>query len=67
MRSFIKCHDINEGKIVILNPDDISRIEERFHCCLVYLREVADDFDKTKHQVVIQVEEDIDYFLAKLV
>lgn len=66
MRRFIKCHDIGEGLVIILNPDDISRIEEKFHGCSVYLREVADDFDKTRHQVAIQVEEDIDYFLAKL-
>ena len=65
MGKFIKCHDIGEGLVVLLNPDDISRIEEKFYGCTVYLREVADDFDKTRHQVAIQVEEDIDYFLTK--
>jgi hypothetical protein len=63
MARFIVTHDINDGNIVLLNEEDISRIEQRHVGSVVYMSEVADDFDKTKHLVCVQVQEDIVYFM----
>jgi hypothetical protein len=62
MARFIVTHDIDDGNIILLNEETISRIEQRSFGCVVYMSEVADDFDKTKHQISVQVQEDIEYF-----
>lgn len=66
MARFIVTHDINDGNIVLLNEDNISRIEQRNFGCVVYMSEVADDFDRTKHQISVQVQEDIEYFMESV-
>lgn len=62
MTYFIEVHDTDDGKATLLNVKDISRIEEHDKYTLIYLRETADDFDGSRHQVKILAEEDIDYF-----
>ncbi len=59
---FIEVHDLNDGQKILINTDDISRIEERHAGCIIYFRTVADDFDGTKHQVSKPVQEDFNYF-----
>lgn len=63
---FIKAHDLNDGAKLLLNTDDISRVEECKAGCKVYFRSVADDFDRTRHQVMVPVEEDFSYFEFEL-
>ena len=62
MTYFIEVHDTNDGKATLLNVKDISRIEEHDKYTLIYLRETADDFDGSRHQVKVLAEEGIDYF-----
>ena len=59
---FIKVKDLNDGSGVLVNTDDISRIEERPAGCIIYFKSIADDFDGTKHQVSLAVEEDFNFF-----
>lgn len=66
MDRFILVHDINDGATALINETDISRIESRFSGSIIYFKQTADDFDKTRHQVNLGVEEDIDYFKTML-
>lgn len=66
MTTFIKVHDLNDGMTMLLNLDDISRVEGRNVGSVVYLRQTADDFDRTRHQVSVYVQEDIQYFTLNL-
>lgn len=66
MANFIKAHDLSDGMVVLFNLDDISRVEGRNVGSAVYLRQTADDFDRSRHQVVVYVQEDVDYFSMNL-
>ena len=55
---FFEVHDLNDGLRVLVNTDDVSRIEERNAGCVIYFKTTADDFDKTRHQVSLPVAED---------
>ena len=57
---FLQVHDRNDGVRILINSEDISRIEERHAGCFIYLKTVASDFDKTIHQVGIAISEDYD-------
>lgn len=57
---FLQVHDLNDGMRMLVNSEDISRIEERHAGCFIYFKTVASDFDKTIHQVGISVSEDYD-------
>ena len=55
---FIEICDFYTSKRIILNTDDISRIEERNDAngkayCAIYFRTVTDDFDGTKRQSLV--------------
>ena len=67
---FIEVHDLNDKSSILLNVDDISRIEERRAGSIVYMRGVADDFDGTKHQISVLVAEnysDVKMRLTKII
>ena len=55
---FLQVHDLNDGVRMLINSEDISRVEERNAGCFIYLKTVASDFDKTIHQVGVAVSED---------
>lgn len=63
---FFEVHDLNDGLKVLVNTDDVSRIEERPAGCTIYFKTTADDFDKTRHQVSLAVAEDYSH-LKKIV
>ena len=63
---FINVHDINDGLRVMVNADDISRIEERSAGCIIYYKTSADDFDGSRHQTMTAVQETYDFFRGKL-
>ena len=53
---FIETYDRYTKRRVILNTDDVSRIEEQASgYCTIYFKTVADDFDGTKHQIKVDV------------
>lgn len=60
----VELHDANDGLRVMVNLDDISRIEESSDGSMVYLKTVADDFDGKKHPVMIVVSETYDQIRA---
>lgn len=65
-KMFIEVHDRDTGLGMCLNTEDISRIEDRRDGCVVYAKTVADDYDKTKHQVAVAVQESFDSVVYRL-
>jgi hypothetical protein len=57
---------MNDGLRVMVNTDDISRIEERSAGCIIYYKTSADDFDGSRHQTMTAVQETYDFFRGKL-
>ena len=52
---FIEVKNFGKGFKSLINTDDISIVEETEDGCVICLREVADDFDKTKRQVRYEI------------
>lgn len=66
MSEFIRVTDMADGARVLVNIDDISRIESRNAGCAIYFRRTADDVDGTNRQVVMYTSEDFDYVESQI-
>ena len=66
MAKFIQMHDQADNARVLVNVEEIARIESRATGCAVYMRMVSEDYDKTHRQVVMYVSEDFEYFCKQL-
>lgn len=62
MGRFIKAHDFYTDKWVILNEDDISKVEEQDDSTVVYYKHFATDLDGTVRQLRDIFKEDVEYF-----
>lgn len=66
MAKFIQVHDQADGTRALVNIEEVAKIEERAAGCAVYMRFFGDDYDRTKRQVVMYVNESFDYFSKQI-